>query len=93
MSCSVVPSGVYFGFSLGEMNAELARYKATVKAMTAGATGSVTSASENGSSVTFGPNSDMTLKQWQVAIQDALNRLDPTNFTEPVRSSTIGVFR
>ena len=64
-----IPSGIYFGFTKTEMKTELERYKAAVK--TSGS--ELLSASQNGQSYSFGPRNDMSLSEWQIAIQDALS--------------------
>jgi nucleoside permease NupC len=92
MSCQTVPSGVYFGFTLAQMLAELDRYKAAVTASTFGA-GHVISASENGSSFAFGASSDMSLAQWQQEIQRALHYLDPCAYPVNVSSTRVAVIR
>lgn len=65
---STVPTGPYFGFSLPELNTELARYKAEVKRSGSRLQG----ASQNGQSYTFGPRGDWTLDEWQQHLQAAL---------------------
>lgn len=67
-----IPSGIYFGFSKSELQTELARYKAAVK--TSGS--NLQGASQNGQSYSFGPRQDMTLSEWQEAIQNALSFFD-----------------
>lgn len=63
-----IPTGPYFGFTKLELQSELIRYKAAVKQSGSRLTG----ASQNGQSYAFGPRSDMTLAEWQVALQTAL---------------------
>jgi len=91
MSCTTVAGGPYFGFTLAEMLDELERYKAARRASTPGH--GVVSASENGSSFAFGPNSDMSLARWGVEIQRALHHLDPCSFPHGAPDRTVGVFR
>lgn len=64
-----IPSGVYFGFTLAELNTELDRYKESVKLIGS----SLAAASQNGQSYTFGPRQDLSLAEWQLALQDALS--------------------
>jgi hypothetical protein len=89
MAFASVQFGLYYGFSLAEMQAELARYKAAVQAMTPGA-GHVTSASVNGSSFTYGPNADLSLAAWQAEIQNALADVDDNVIGLP--SETVACF-
>lgn len=63
-----IPTGVYFGFTKAEIQAELERYKTEVKASGSGLSG----ASQNGQSYTFGKREDMTLAQWQEELQAAM---------------------
>ena len=63
-----VPFGVYFGFTLSELKAELVRYKAEV--VKAGSR--LAGASQNGQSYSFGARSDMTLHEWSMELQAAL---------------------
>lgn len=63
-----IPSGPYFGFTLPELRQELVRYKAAVKQ----AGSPLAGASVNGQSFSFGPRRDMSLSEWQIALQDAL---------------------
>lgn len=72
---STVQAGLYWGFTLAEMQAEFARYKAALTSVTAGA-GHIVSASVNGSSFTYGPNGDLSLAQWQAEIQNAMSWVD-----------------
>lgn len=65
---NTVPSGPYFGFTKPELDAELQRYKAAVKQSGSRLAG----ASVNGQSYTFGPRADMSLAEWQQALQAAL---------------------
>ena len=89
MAFATVQAGLYWGFSLAEMQAELARYKAAVQAMTAGA-GHITSASVNGSSFSYGPNADLSLAQWQAEIQTAMADVDDNVLGLP--SETVAAF-
>jgi len=89
MAYASVQFGLYYGFSLAEMQAELARYKAAVQAVTGGA-GHVVSASVNGSSFTYGPNADLSLAQWQAEIQTALSDVDDNVVALP--SETVAAF-
>lgn len=68
MSQETIPSGVYFGFTKAELQAELVRYKAAVKQ----AGSRLAGASQNGQSYSFGPRSDLTLEGWQIELQAAL---------------------
>ena len=77
MAYSTVQWGPFFGFSLAEMQAQLARYKSTLTALTPGA-GNIVSASVNGSSFTYGPNGTWSLAEWQAEIQSALSQVDDT---------------
>lgn len=72
-----VQAGPYFGFTLAEMQTELARYKAEVKAATHGPR-HVVGASVNGKSFSYGPQGAWSLAQWQAEIQDALSQVDDT---------------
>jgi hypothetical protein len=89
MAFASVQFGLYYGFSLAEMQAELARYKAAVQAVTGGA-GHVVSASVNGSSFTYGPNADLSLAQWQAEIQNAMADVDDNVIGLP--SETVAAF-
>lgn len=89
MASASVQFGLYYGFSLAEMQAELARYKAVVQAVTGGA-GHVVSASVNGSSFTYGPNADLSLAQWQAEIQNAMADVDDNVTGLP--SETVAAF-
>lgn len=80
---AIVPHGYFYGFTLEQMLAERDRYVATVQKQGAGHAGALTSASENGSSFSFGKG-DLSLKQWQDEIMNALNMLDASTF--PYRS-------
>lgn len=64
-----IPSGVYFGFTKTELQTELERYKDAVK--TSGT--NLQGASQNGQSYTWGPRQDMSLAEWQIALQEALS--------------------
>ena len=75
MACDTVQSGIYFGFSLDEMQAELSRYKAEVKKLVGGPR-NVVAASVNGKSFSYGPGGGLSLAQWQAEIQDALSQVD-----------------
>lgn len=63
-----IPNGHYFGFSKAELQAELLRYKDEVRK----ASSALGGASLNGQSFTFGPRRDLSLAEWQLALQDAL---------------------
>lgn len=65
---STIPTGPYFGFTKLELDQELLRYKAAVKQSGSRLQG----ASQNGQSYTFGNRSDMSLAEWQQALQAAL---------------------
>ena len=75
------------GFTLSEMEDELARYKEAVKA----AGSDIASISYGGDSYTYGPRRDMNLEQWQQAIQTAFYMLGDTRFAQP--SNSMGVLR
>lgn len=90
MAYSFVQWGAYFGNSLAEMQAQLARYKATVAALTPGS-GNIVSASVNGSSFTYGPNGTWSLEEWQQQIQSALSQVDDT--VPDVPNATVAVMR
>lgn len=68
MSAQTIPTGPYFGFTLVELRAELARYKEEVKSSGNRLAGS----SQNGQSYTFGPRADLSLAEWQTELQAAL---------------------
>lgn len=89
MAWATVKFGDYFGFSLAEMQAELARYKAAMQAITPGP-GNIVSASANGSSFTYGPNGSWTLSQWRAEIQSALSQVDDNVTDEP--NAAVAVF-
>lgn len=89
MALSSVPVMPYLGFSLAEMQAELARYKATLQALTPGA-GNIVSASANGSSFTYGPNGTWSLQEWGAEIQSAMAWVDDNVLDQA--SETIAVF-
>ena len=63
-----IPGGIYFGFTKAELRLELTRYKDAVK--TSGS--NLAGAQQNGQSYSFGPRQDMSLAEWQIALQDAL---------------------
>ena len=77
---SIVTHGVYFGFTLAELEAELIRYKAAVSA----AGSDVVSESIAGESFSYGPRRDMSLDQWQAELQTALYMVDPDNYQLPL---------
>jgi hypothetical protein len=85
---ATVPHGVYFGFTLAEMLDELDRYKAAMKKQRGGVTGAVISASENGSSFSFGAG-EMSMRKWQIEIQNALNLLDSCAYPLGVSSQSV----
>lgn len=89
MALATVPVMPYFGFSLAEMQAELARYKAAMQAITPGP-GNIVSASANGSSFTYGPNGSWSLAEWGAEIQAALSWVDDAVLDVP--SETMAVF-
>lgn len=89
MAFATVKAGLYWGFTLAEMQAEQARYKLAVQAVTGGS-GHIVSASVNGSSFTYGPNSDLSLAQWQAEIQSAMSQVDDTVIDVP--NEVKGVF-
>ena len=75
MAYSSVQAGIYYGFTLAEVQAELARYKAEVQKMVGGPR-NVLAASVNGKSFSYGPSGTLSLTQWQAEIQDALSQVD-----------------
>lgn len=75
MASASVQFGTYYGFTLAEVQAELARYKAEVQKMVGGPR-NVLTASVNGKSFSYGPNGSLSLAQWQAEIQDALSQVD-----------------
>ena len=75
MACDTVQHGIYFGFSMDEMRAELSRYKAEIKKLVGGPR-NVVAASVNGKSFSYGPGGGLSLAQWQAEIQDALSQVD-----------------
>lgn len=81
MALASVPVRPYLGFSLSEMQAELARYKAAMQAITPGP-GNIVSASANGSSFTYGPNGSWSLEQWGAEIQAAMSFVDDSFISE-----------
>lgn len=81
MASDKVRAGEYIDFSLAEMQAELARYKAAMQAITPGPS-NIVSASANGSSFTYGPNGSWSLSQWRAEIQSALSQVDDTVISE-----------
>jgi len=89
MALSSVPVMPYLGWSLAEMQAELAQYKATLQALTPGA-GNIVSASANGSSFTYGPNGTWSLQEWGAEIQSALAWVDDNVLDQA--SETVAVF-
>lgn len=81
-----IPTGPYFGFTKAELDAELIRYKAAVKSAGSPLQGS----SVNGQSFTFGPRRDMSLSEWQHALQSALAWFGAAE--EPPTNQTAGSF-
>jgi hypothetical protein len=83
----VVNFGPYFGFTIAELNTELARYKAAVKQSFSRLHGS----SINGQSFTFGDRTDGSLEDWQIALQSAFYYMDPGlyPFDVPTKSSAV----
>lgn len=75
MAYSSVQAGIYYGFTLAEVQAELARYKSEVQKMVGGPR-NVLAASVNGKSFSYGPSGSLSLAQWQAEIQDALSQVD-----------------
>lgn len=88
MAYSSVQWGTYFGFTLAEMQAEQARAKAVVAAVTHGPQ-NIVNASVNGKSFGYGPNGTWTVTEWQAEIQDALSQVSDAVFQLP--SYTVGV--
>lgn len=89
MALAQVPVLPYLGFSLAEMQAELARYKAALQALTPGSS-NIVSASANGSSFTYGPNGTWSLQEWGAEIQSALSWVDDNALEQA--SETVAVF-
>lgn len=89
MALSAVPVPPYPGFSLAEMQAELARYKSTLQALTPGAS-NIVSASANGSSFTYGPNGTWSLEQWGAEIMAAMAWVDDSVIDQP--GETVAAF-
>ena len=86
MAYSSVQAGIYYGFTLAEVQAELARYKAEAKKVVGGPR-NVLAASMNGKSFSYGPSgSSMSLAQWQAEIQDALSQVDDDVIALPSES-------
>lgn len=75
MASASVQYGIYYGFTLSEVQAELARYKSEVQKMVGGPR-NVLAASYNGKSFSYGPSGSLSLAQWQAEIQDALSQVD-----------------
>lgn len=63
-----IPTGIYFGFTKAEIQDELLRYKDEVKL----AASTLSGASQNGQSYTFGPRKDLSLSDWQEELQAAM---------------------
>jgi len=82
MADAIVPTGPYFGFTLAELNVELARYKAARQQAGTRLAG----ATVNGQTFTFGDRKDGTLDEWQDNLQVALTYLDPDTYNFPVQS-------
>lgn len=68
MLADTIPHGPYFGFTRGELQVELQRYKAEVKKRSS----PLASATVNGQSFTFGNRRDGSLAEWQTELQAAL---------------------
>jgi hypothetical protein len=68
MAADYIPSGVYFGFTLPELRAELVRYKGEVRQRGSALQGS----SVEGSSFSFGSRRDGSLAEWSADLQAAL---------------------
>ena len=75
MASATVPFGEYVGYSLAQMQAELADYRAKMAENRRGGL-AVTSASVNGSSFTYGPGMNLSPEQWIAEIQSAMAWLD-----------------
>lgn len=75
MAYATVQAGLYFGFSLAEMETEQARYKAEMQKVVGGPR-NVVGASVNGKSFSYGPGGGLSLAQWQAEIQQALSYVD-----------------
>jgi hypothetical protein len=72
---STVQAGAYWGWTLAEMQAELARYKSALATTTHGPR-NVLGASVNGKSFTYGIGGAWSLAQWQAEIQAAMSWVD-----------------
>ena len=85
MAYDTVQAGIYYGFTLAEVQAELARYKAEVQKMVGGPR-NVLAASVNGKSFSYVPSGSLSLAQWQAEIQDALSQVDDDVIALPSES-------
>lgn len=83
-----VPFGPYFGFTLTELQTELARYKAARKLSYSRLTGATVS----GQSYTYGNRTDGNLDEWQNDIQIALYWLAPGLYPFPPPTNAAALF-
>lgn len=90
MAYDTVQAGIYWGFTLAEMQTEAARYKAEVQKVVGGPR-NVVGASVNGKSFSYGPQGSLTLDQWQAEIQDAMSQVDDDTIALP--NATIARFQ
>lgn len=77
---ALVQFGPYFSFSKTELDTELARYKAALKAS---AGSNLQGSSIVGESYSFGPRQDWSLAQWQEHIQGAYAQVAPGLYEDP----------
>jgi hypothetical protein len=81
---SVVKHGPYAGFTVTEMETELARYKEKLK--TSGTT--LRGASMGGKSYQVGPRLDWSLTEWSRQIRYALSQVSP-DFAAPSQTHVV----
>jgi hypothetical protein len=80
-----VPTGLYFGFTYGELQSELARYKQEVTKSGTRLAG----ASVNGQSYQFAGR-EGTLAEWSAELQAALSYLRPDEYlAAPTNSAAV----
>lgn len=87
-TAQTVPFGPYFGFTLAELNTELARYKAARKLSFS----RLVSATVSGQSYAYGSRGDGSLDEWQNDIQVALYWLDPGLYPFPPPTNAAAAF-
>lgn len=87
IDAGTVPRGHYYGFTKAELHEELERYKDAIK----GAGSDIESMSIGGESFAYGPRRDLSLGQWQYAIQEAFALLDPTTEQAPARAAVVSM--